>query len=87
MNEPTCPECGLPLSSMEHRRGLNGIHDAPTAVLVPTVEPEQEDPPSMRWNRDRLLEHAVELAIEVPEGATKAEILELINATPAPVGS
>ena len=46
----------------------------------PEEEAEVEAPaPSMEWTRKELVEAAEVKKIEVPEKATKAEILELLN--------
>lgn len=85
MADPTCPECNLPLSSREHREGLNGIHDAPTAP-PPAVDDAPEGEPSDAWTRQQLVDHAENLGIEIPAKATKAQILELL-AAPVPAAN
>lgn len=45
---------------------------------------EERNTPSMQWNRDRLVAHAATIPGLVIEGdATKAAILDAINAAPA----
>jgi hypothetical protein len=48
------------------------------------AEEEADATPSMDWTRDVLLGYATDRGIDVPAGATKQDILDLIAATPAP---
>ena len=74
---------------------LEEVFDAPTKPAAkkiekvatpppPPPEPEVEEddegePPNMSWKKAELLEYADGLGLELPDKATKAEILEAIE--------
>jgi hypothetical protein len=58
------------------------IRDAGARLQAERAEAEAATP-SMAWSRDRLAKEAARLKREVPEDATKAVLLDAINAAPA----
>lgn len=71
---------------------LEGGAASAAPVETPPVEEEVEAPvadfpidkPMKDWNKDQLTAKAVSMGIEVPVEATKAEIVTMIEAQPAP---
>jgi len=58
---------------------LQPLLSSPPSVEAEVEPEEEEEKPSIKWTKSRLKEHAAELGVEYPAGATKSEILEWIE--------
>lgn len=65
---------------------LEQMKNSPFYTAIPDVEPDAQEAaqgdekPLSKMNKDELLKVAQDAEIAVPDGATKAEIVELIKA-------
>ena len=68
---------------------LEQMKNSPFYTAIPDVEPDAQEgdnegvKPLSKMNKDELLAAAQAAGIDVPDGSTKAEIVELIQATEA----
>lgn len=61
---------------------LEQMKNSPFYTAIPDVEPDAQEgvKPLSKMNKDELLAAAQAAGIDVPDGSTKAEIVELIQA-------
>lgn len=70
----------IPLKSKESKIVPDPAPElVPAPVPSPPLPDESEEVPSMRWTKNRLIEYAGLLDLDVPSSSTKVEILKAIE--------